>query len=185
MRKGWFKIDGVQQGDRTLEDQMAAVRPALKGARGKTVLDIGCAEGLISREFAKAGATVFGFDTQLGHLKVAREVCAGLPVRFMQIDLAKASVDKTRYDIVLALAVIQKLEHPDIGVKFAARSCASLLLIRSGSRGRRGLIHSKRIPTNVCDSHTLLVAEGFDLETVVPGGKEFPEEVEYWRRVRG
>jgi SAM-dependent methyltransferase len=184
LRKGWFKIDGVQDGDRTLEDQIVAVRPALTEAAGKTVLDLGCAEGLIAREFALAGASdVLGIESVAGHLEVARRICDGLAIRFLHANLSNAGqMDVGQFDIVLGLGVIHKLEFPEIGLRFAARSCKALLLLRSGRRVTGGLIHSKRDPKNVCDSHALLRADGFEMEKVVTGSARFLEDVEYWRR---
>lgn len=184
LRKGWFQIDG-QDGDRTVAEQMQAVIPALAVARGKTVLDLGCAEGLISREFARAGATVHGVDARADHLAIAVKLCRGLPVRFERRDLNDVSepvtIDPT-YDIVLALGVLHKLWLPERGLRWAASFTRDLLLLRSGLRAVGGVIQSKVYPAHTCDSHKVLVLLGFELQKVVPGPIERGENVEYWRR---
>lgn len=182
MRRGWFRIPGVQDGDVTLEDQMIALAPALAEAGGKSVLDIGCAEGLIGRQFARAGALeVTGLDSIEAHLEVAREQCAGLPMRFVH---ANVNDPQPAYsaDIVLCLNVAHKLRDPAVCVRFAAESSRNLVLIRSG-RGAdaNGVMRSKHHGT-LCDSHALMRDRGFLLESVVDGPKDRHEPVEYWRR---
>lgn len=182
--KGWFIIDGVQAGDRTLEQQMTALWPAVAEASGKTVLDLGCAEGLIGREFAEAGAvSVFGVDAVYGHLDVAREQCAGYPMTFERRDLRKLDEWPTgRFDIVLALGIIHKLHEPHNGLIKAMCLTGSLLLLRSGKGASKGVIRSKFEPQSFADSHRMLKTAKFTLERVEKGSPEFDEDVEYWRR---
>ena len=182
MRRGWFVIPGVQDGDVALDDQMQALWPAVAEAKGKTVLDIGCAEGLIGREFARAGArAVTGLESIEAHLDVAREHCAGLPMTFVHANINQPQPDYSA-DIVLALGVAHKLQFPEVGIRFAARSSRGLVLLRSGRGATNGVIRSK-YHGNTCDSHAIMRAEGFEIERLVDGPPKRREEVvEYWRR---
>lgn len=178
-------IPGVQAGDRTLEEQMLGVLPALDEAEGKTVLDLGCAEGLIGREFARSGArSVHGIDSVEGHVKVAWRECAGLPMTFEVADfniLAKTE-PKICYDIVLSLGVCHKLHEPGDGIRYSARSARELCLIRMCASGeaKDGILRSKHRRDNSCDVFAIMQAEGFVLQKIVHGPRE--ETVLYYRR---
>lgn len=189
MRKGWFKIPGVQDGDRTLDEQMLGVTEALAQCKGKTVLDLGCAEGLIGREFVRSGAALcHGIDSIADHLLVAERECEYLPMSFQQAALQDwaaerlAAGDIERYDIVLALGVCHKLHDPGVGLRFAARSSADLVLVRMHARSeaKDGLLRSKFAKQNVCNTIEIMTGEGFRRETVLAGPKE--ETVWWWRR---
>lgn len=188
MRKGWFIIPGMQDGDRTLEQQVEALRPAIAECAGKTVLDIGCAEALVTREFILGGAVrAFGVDAVPDHLEVARGICKGLPVEFALAKLGTDPMPKSpfgdkTYDIVLALGVAHKLPFPEVGITIAAQMSHGLVLLRSGVRQQGGIITAKRHPKNTCDAHALMRLHGFALEKVVPGPAPFHESVEYWRK---
>lgn len=183
MRHGWLKIPDVQDGDRTLAEQMAAVWSAVEEAKGKTVLDLGCCEGLIGLEFAKAGATVFGIEFVEDHLVVARKLCAGYPMQFKQWNLCEAQPDEPMpHDIVLALGIIHKLEHPERGLRFAARSAKDLLLLRCGLRMADGIIRAKHFKANTANVPVVMSEEGFTLEKTLFGPFPHRESVEYWRR---
>jgi SAM-dependent methyltransferase len=182
LRRGWFIIPGVQDGDVTLADQMIALWPAVAEASGKTVLDIGCAEGLIGREFAKAGAaSVIGLESVAEHLEVAKAQCVGLPMEFVLTSLNNPQPTYSA-DIVLCLNVAHKLRDPDVCIRFAAESSRGLVLIRSG-RGAdaKGIIRGKH-SGKTSDSHFIMEAHGFMLYRVVDGPKDRHEPVEYWRR---
>lgn len=185
LRKGWFILPG-QDGDRILEDQILALEPALAECAGKTVLDLGCAEGLIGREFARAGALmVHGIDSVAGHIEVAEEQCAGLPMTFEVCNLGSVETQPPqnvgdKYDIVLALGVIHKLRFPEQGLRYAASKSSGLLLLRSGRGAVNGIITSKGWPANKCNSHAVLLEMAMRLTKVVPGPKQYQEDVEYW-----
>lgn len=188
-KKGWFHIPGVQDGDRPLEAQVSAVRPAIAECHGKTVLDLGCAEGLIGREFARAGALkVHGIDSILGNVTTAWAQCKDLPMTFEVADLNPyirerfAAGDVPQYDIVLALGVTHKLHNPADGVNFAARSARDLVLFRSGTAQVAGIITNKWNSKVSCDAHALMREHGFRLEKEVTGPGPWRETVEYWRR---
>ena len=182
MRKGWFIIPGVQDGIVTLADQMIALWSAVAECKGKTVLDLGCAEGLIGREFARAGArSVVGLDSISEHLQVAREQCAGLPMTFLLANLNEPRVVYPA-DIVLCLNVAHKLRDPAVAIRFAADSATDLLLLRSGrASDARGIIKGKHFGIT-CDSRAILRERGFVLERAADGPMDRPEPVEYWRR---
>lgn len=188
-RKGWFAIPGVQEGARTLEDQIAAVRPALAGCAGKTVLDLGCAEGLIALEFARAGARrVLGIDGVPGNICTALETARAEPVEFVHADLntyvpERMAAGPERFDLVLALGIIHKLQDPATAMRFAAASAGELLLLRGGRCLVNGIIARKRRREITVDAHAILVGAGFRLEKTVTGPAPHCEDVEYWRRM--
>lgn len=187
-QKGWFKVPGIRpDGDRTIAEQVLGLKPALDEARGKSVLDLGCAEGCISAEFAKAGAArVVAIELLAPHLEVARRYCKGLAqIEFVQAHLdewAEAHPEPERFDIVLALGIIHKLHDPHVPLRFAARSCRSLLCFRAPAMATDGIIKSKHT-ARPCNVPKVLTFEGFTEEQLIPGVRG--EAVQYWRRGRG
>jgi len=188
-RKGWFRLPGLQpNGDREVADQMIGLEDALREAHGKTVLDIGCAEGPISLAFAQAGAVhVTGLEFVQAHIEVGKELVrrAGVTnVGFRQCNLkvwAEKHPEPKQYDIVLALGVIHKLHNPEVGAIFAAKSCKNLLLFRAPGGVWDGIVPSKNRPQNKCDFFAIMSSYNFVYEKVVPG--KFDEAVWYFRKV--
>ena len=187
MAKGWFQIPGIRpEGDRSVQEQLLGLAPAIHEAIGKTVLDLGCAEGAIAREFALVGAVdVLGVESLEEHLKVARRLCADVPqVRFIRAHLQNympAHEPPERFDIVLILGIIHKIEDPAVPLRFACRSCKDLLLFRAPASAWDGNVASKHTRV-VCHVPTVMADEGFSLERHIPGARG--EGVEYWRRNR-
>ena len=183
---GWFKSGkNDNSGHRSLEEQMLGLKQALELAKGKTVLDLGCAEGLISREFAKAGASlVLGVEAIKKFVKAAVELCRG----YSNVSFILANLDDkvntpviNKYDIVLALAIIHKAHNPIEYLQFSMDSCAAegLLVIRYPVNASNGILKSKH--TNVaCDVAGTLASSGFTMAGKYAGPRG--EEVEYWRK---
>lgn len=187
MREGWFVIRGQQRGLRTIEEQMKGLEQALPMASGKTVLDIGAAEGLISREFARAGAKVTAVEVIEAHCEVAREVCAGLDVTVVNGHLAEiAAGDELaagwQHDIVLALGVVHKLRDPGVGLRFSARAAREVMLLRMRRNQPHGVLRSKHDGVTGVHVAKCMADEGFRLEQTVPGPRD--EIVQFWRRNR-
>lgn len=186
--KGWFRIPGRQQGERSLAEQLRGLDTALLEAEGRTVLDLGCAEGLIALEFARAGALVFGVEHNAALLDVAREIGAEQPLEVRsRLSWAQADIGDIvtgawygaeGWDIVLALAVLHKLQAPREALKYFAEHCRSLFVVRLPA-GSTGAFATKHHGTP-CDLSREMSRLGFLLERVERGPRR--ELVQYWRR---
>lgn len=186
MRKGWFILEG-QDGDRTLEEQMIGLEQALLDAKGGTVLDLGCAEALIAREFIRAGAkSVHGIDSVQDHITVAREVCLDLPVTFHTGDLSniadyEAYHKPRQYDMVLALAIAHKLRNPKKFIQFVARSARRFAVIRLPWHAKGSVVKDKHLRNyETVDIKYEMHAKGMTLTKVVDGPRG--EKVHYYKR---
>lgn len=178
-------MPGVQRGDRTLAEQLKGLEPMLAEVKGKSVLDLGCAEGLITQVCVQHGARhVYGLDNNPGF--IAKADSLGLdPHRayFVMHDLNRIDRDVeacAHADIVLALAIFHKLTDPAAMVPAWARFAWDLLVIRLPSHGADGVIRSKYRAANSVNLKQALPACGFRLEQQLPGPRGEP--VQYWRR---
>lgn len=193
MQKGWLKIPGVQDGDRSLAEQMTGLEPALAACEGRDVYDFGCAEGLIGIEFAKRGAVkVRGCDLLPTFVTEANRQAdlagVGDTCRFRQYDLAGFNgkhyppdfpEHREGFDIVLALAIVHKLRTPGAALRLMARMAIERLVIRLPI-GSAGIIACKYDKAANCDAHQVMAAEGFTLEQMVKGPRG--ERVQHWVR---
>jgi 2-polyprenyl-3-methyl-5-hydroxy-6-metoxy-1,4-benzoquinol methylase len=128
--KGWFDIPGVQTGDRTLEEQLTGL-PINELALGN-ILDVGCAEGLISKRLLDEGAEsadCLELNPQL-RLMAARLLPKDR-ARVFPVDLNSAeqmvALDaqlRPEYEAVLLLSILHKLEDPARAVRWAAGKIA-------------------------------------------------------------
>jgi len=103
-----------------IRKRLAGLEPLLEAARGATVLDLGCFDGLIAYEFFRSGAKlVHGIDNDARHLETAGRIFsqADIPSRFAHADLRKPRAvalalgadGLAKYDIVLFLGVYQHI----------------------------------------------------------------------------
>jgi len=127
--KGWFTTRG-REGDRTLDQQLAGLDILFERVPSKTVLDVGCAEGLISIELARRGArAVHGLEIVREHVDVANGLRDHLPITFEVAD-ANTYAPRRVYDIVIMLALLQKLKDPTAACKRFAKAARELVVLR-------------------------------------------------------
>lgn len=169
----WFKIQD-QPGLRVLKEQLKGLEP-LPTSR-KTILDLGCAEGLIGKHFID----VFGADLVHGleivpeRVEMARKLCSGYDNAVFSVanldDLA--ATDRLllpKYDVVLMLAIAHKLLDPNKAIRWAANKAKEHFVIRMPGRDRTFV--DKR-SNNVKVSPLKLLAPDFKLVSESLGGRD-------------
>lgn len=138
--KGWFAVNGVQEGDRTVAEQLTGMDTVLANARDKTVLDFGCAEGLISLALVKdhGARSAFGVSVVKTEILAGRKLCEGYPVTLRRINLdnfakwefAKPPELAHQYDIVLMLSILHKLRYPGVFLERVLAYAGDLVVVR-------------------------------------------------------
>lgn len=179
LNKGWFRDIG-RDGDRTVEQQMQGLEQVVAEVAGKTVIDVGCAEGLISLKLIDAGAKqTLGFEVVRGHVALARELAGAKPCKFVVADLNHTDLRGTpKADIVLMLAILHKLKDPSAVCAAFADLTLDLAVIRLPPSG--AVIVDARSMSLPHDIGAVMASRGFHLESVVDG--PFNEWTGYFRR---
>lgn len=127
--KGWFTTPG-RPGDRTLKQQLTGLELLIEKVEGKTVLDVGSAEGLISMQlFDEGAAAVHGLEIVPGHVKVANKLRGDRACTFEEAD-ANHYKPVRQYDTVIMLAILQKLRDPSTACKRFIAAARDLVVVR-------------------------------------------------------
>lgn len=175
----WFTV-GNDIGDRTLESQMQGLDPLLEVIPGKTFLDAGCAEGLISIELCKAGALAgHGVEIVPGHVKLANKLRKDAPVTFEEGNL-NTWRPKRAYDVVLALAILHKLNRPDEVCAALAEAAREWFVFRLPSANKPWTIVDARTAHRPFDIGRVLEQKGFEFRQLTLG--PFNEPTGFWKR---
>jgi len=182
--RGWFDLP-ERPGDRTLEQQLRGLEPLFAEVKGKSILDIGCAEGLISLEAARLGARkVLGAEIVPGHIKIGNRLAAERG--FSDCTFIQADADQYRpqehYDIVLLLALLHKLQDPIFAASHFASICDDLCVMRLSPSGRDVIVDA-RTNNRPFDIGAVMEEAGFVVERKELG--PFDEVVWYYRRKGG
>lgn len=159
----WFAT-ASGQGKSSLEQQSVGLDPLWPLVIGRTVLDVGCAEGLIARRCLDIGAaSVHGVEL--------REQ-AVWHTRALQVPCDNADADdympKQAYDIVLMLAILHKLKKPADVFRRMLASCNITAVVRLPN-GSWPLLVDSRSGSVPIDLEQVASNEGFRLVQVTHG----------------
>lgn len=93
---------------------------------GLRVLDLGCGGGLLAEPLARQGASVLGIDASQGNVTAARLHAAGegVCVEYRLGEPQVALHNGERFDVVLALEVLEHVSDIEVFVATAARCVA-------------------------------------------------------------
>lgn len=158
--RGWFEMSG-RPGDRQLADQLKGLGWLFANCKGKTILDAGCAEGLISIELAKAGAlAVHGVELVPERVKLANKMRGDLPVT-VEVGDMNTWRPKRHYSIVIGLAILHKLQSPTTVAAALAMSAMDAVVWRLPPGGP--VIRDRRSGYESHDIGLVTEAAGFKL----------------------
>ena len=94
-------------------ERLQRILKALSPLSGKKVLELGCAEGFITKEIAKQAAQVVACELSPLAAERTRNVCVGLPVTVIAGDIRSNIPDGT-FDLVLASDVFYYLTAAEL-----------------------------------------------------------------------
>lgn len=165
--KGWFALEGRQKGDRSLREQLIGLESLYPQVAGRSLLDLGCAEGLIALELLRAGAALaHGIEVVQSRVVMARQLAAeagfGARTRYERGDLDSfatqppAWLERT-YDVVLVLSIAHKMADPAAFLRAAGAHTGDILAVRLP----KPVIVDVRSGHKPCDVPALLAEEGF------------------------
>lgn len=180
--KRWFSVLG-QPGDRTLKQQMTGLEQLVERIEGKTVLDVGCAEGLTAMQLFDEGASaVHGLEIVPEHVLLANKLRGDRACTFEVAD-ANDYEPRRQYDVVLMLALLQKVRNPSQVAERFARAAREMVVLRLPPRGKDPLIvvdeRSGGHPHNITQA---MHAAGFMLKAALRG--HLDEHITYWERIK-
>lgn len=176
---GWFDLPG-RPGDRTLQQQLQGLDDLIAMVKGKTILDVGCAEGQITLACLRAGALLgHGIEIVPGHIAEAKKYVDHWYDTQFEVADANDYKPQGMYDIVLMLAILHKLKNPTEAARRYARACKELCVVRLPPKDAPTVIDERSgfVPHHIDDAMCL---EGFVLKNVVAG--PFNEWTGYYYR---
>ena len=168
-------------GDRTFEQQMTGLDWLAEACRGKSVLDFGCAEGLISIHLLKHGAAeAFGIELLKERVEKAKRLSKGLKATYVAYDAAEYPLLMDRYDVTLALAILHKLRDPSTVARRLARATREMIVLRLPPATGSTIVdrRSGNVPHDI---DAVLRSEGFVQERANNDGP-FGEFIGVYRR---
>jgi len=98
---------------------------ALNSYKGLDILDIGCGGGLVCEPMARLGAKTTGIDADENAISVAKEHAeqSNLKITYKAVPAEQLLKNKKRYDVVLALEIIEHVSNPEEFVQTVLELC--------------------------------------------------------------
>jgi SAM-dependent methyltransferase len=178
--KGWFDTPG-RPGDRTCDQQMLGLARLTMEVKGRTVLDVGCAEGLVALQLERAGArAVHGIEIVANHVEVARTIAGQKTVCSFECADANTWAPTDGFDVTIMLAILHKLRDPTEAVRRFAHVTRELCVVRLPPETAPIIVdeRSGNVPHDISKA---LAVESFALVDVKRGA--FNEWCGYFMRI--
>ena len=101
----------------------------LKPYKGLSILDVGCGGGLVCEPMARLGAEITGVDADANAIAVARAHAGdgGLEIIYKNASSEQLVKEKKRFDVVLALEIVEHVADVDEFVRNCVDLCAYLV----------------------------------------------------------
>lgn len=120
----WWNVDGAFAPlHRMTPARMSYLKSVIGEIKNKTILDIGCGGGLISTPLARLGGKVTGIDADKQAITVAKQhsKAQGLDIDFIHGAAENLVAEGRKFDVVMALEVIEHVDNPDLFVKLCSQ----------------------------------------------------------------
>lgn len=182
---GWFDIPGLRQGERSFAQQATGLEWLWQELReAQSVLDLGCAEGLIALECARRGVPrVDAVDYKPEFIATGKDYAEQ---QLLDVNFIEANLDDglpralaSEYDIVLLLAIVHKMQHPKKFIAACAARARHMIVVRL-PKGSTGITRGKHWPYRECNVIECLRDGGFAMVHQAAGPND--ELVQYYRR---
>ncbi len=122
----WDKLQGTFGDNYRRKILAPAVVLAANRIRGKKLLDVGCANGCMARNFARAGAIVTAVDKHSSMLSSARRYrTAGIEYACVDIEGKLVAVKGGPFDVIVASFVLQDCDSLEEPLRFIQHNLAS------------------------------------------------------------
>ena len=95
--------------------EMPATLSLLKKIKNKRVLDLGCGTGIYANILKSYGANVYGIDTSLGMITIAKSYAPGIDFRVGSV--YKMPYKSNYFDVIVSAFVFQHFENIDKALK--------------------------------------------------------------------
>lgn len=159
---GWFEIAGVQRGQRHIRDQLKGLGPLFDEAKGKSILDLGSAEGLVAKALLDAGAKhAECVEQNADYAAEARAQLKGRPAVVHLWDLNNGLPGTGPADIVLMLAILHKLKKPITLLSQVIEQARPALAVIRYPRNNDGIIVDGRSHFEPQDIPGYMVKSGY------------------------
>lgn len=120
----WWNVDGAFAPlHRITPTRMRYLKSVIGEVKGKTILDIGCGGGLTSVPLSRLGAKVTGIDADKQAISVAKQHSKeqNLDINFIHGAAENLVEEGQKFDVVMALEVIEHVDNPDLFVKLCSQ----------------------------------------------------------------
>ncbi len=152
----WFKSAGGKVG---LEQQLIGLEYLWPMVSGRSVLDVGCAEGDIAELCVECGASyLLGVENRQDAVRFAKR--KGLNVVLGNVE---EWLPEKSFDVVMLLGVLHKLRNPAEVLERMLKACTGCCVVRLPGAGWP-VLTDERSGSKPIDLHRAMVEAGWRLE---------------------